>query len=253
MNTLIKIENGLQIWLLIILVLEDFREIVPALLPFYHIYGLLSLAIASLYYGGKVVTVPKFEPAQFISTITKYKVNTTPVFILLLIWLDLKLERKHPQLYLERLDQHSIMLWSLHEISNVDMAVLVIIRLKILWFRMCHLNVKYKRDSLVKPTTRYLQANYQFLVNWKSEASASQSVQATCHITACCANCALWSPRPFPKSFQHGGGGAYHITSPGQLPMYRMLDWQSEASASQSAWTTAAPMPIGPDTTSKSG
>ncbi|PNF38008.1 putative 4-coumarate--CoA ligase 3 [Cryptotermes secundus] len=52
---------------------DDFREIVPALLPFYHIYGLLSLAIASLYCGAKVVTVPTFEPAQFISTVVKYK------------------------------------------------------------------------------------------------------------------------------------------------------------------------------------
>jgi acyl-CoA synthetase (AMP-forming)/AMP-acid ligase II len=70
--------------LFIILVSDDFREIVPALLPFYHIYGLLSLAIASLYLGGKVVTVPKFEPAQFISTIVKHKVRTTAVFIPLL-------------------------------------------------------------------------------------------------------------------------------------------------------------------------
>jgi acyl-CoA synthetase (AMP-forming)/AMP-acid ligase II len=71
--------------LLFILVPDDFREIVPALLPFYHIYGLITLAIASLYLGGKVVTVPKFEPAQFISTIVKHKVNTTAVFILFLI------------------------------------------------------------------------------------------------------------------------------------------------------------------------
>lgn len=52
---------------------NDFREIVPALLPFYHIYGLLTLAIASLYLGAKVVTLPKFEPAHFISTVVKYK------------------------------------------------------------------------------------------------------------------------------------------------------------------------------------
>jgi acyl-CoA synthetase (AMP-forming)/AMP-acid ligase II len=71
--------------LLFILVPDDFREIVPALLPFYHIYGLITLAIASLYLGGKGVTVPMFEPAHFISTIVKHKVNITAVFILFLM------------------------------------------------------------------------------------------------------------------------------------------------------------------------
>lgn len=52
---------------------SDFQEVIPALLPFYHIYGLLSLAIGSLHQGSKVVTVPKFEPAHFISTVAEYK------------------------------------------------------------------------------------------------------------------------------------------------------------------------------------
>jgi acyl-CoA synthetase (AMP-forming)/AMP-acid ligase II len=62
----------------------EFQEVVPAVLPFYHIYGLLSVAIASLYFGAKIVTVPKFEPVHFISTIVKYKVNTTNVLKYLL-------------------------------------------------------------------------------------------------------------------------------------------------------------------------
>ncbi|KAJ4444145.1 hypothetical protein ANN_05934, partial [Periplaneta americana] len=52
---------------------SDFQEVLPALLPFYHIYGLLGLAIASLNFGMKIVTVPKFEPAHFIKTIVQYK------------------------------------------------------------------------------------------------------------------------------------------------------------------------------------
>jgi acyl-CoA synthetase (AMP-forming)/AMP-acid ligase II len=62
------------------LVSDDFQEVIPAILPFYHIYGLLSLAIGALYYGQKVVTVPKFEPMLFMSNIVKYKVNITTAF-----------------------------------------------------------------------------------------------------------------------------------------------------------------------------
>jgi acyl-CoA synthetase (AMP-forming)/AMP-acid ligase II len=61
------------------LISGDFQEVIPALLPFYHIYGLLSLAIASLHMGSKVVTIPKFDPALFMSTVVKHKVNTTAV------------------------------------------------------------------------------------------------------------------------------------------------------------------------------
>ncbi|KDR16255.1 probable 4-coumarate--CoA ligase 3 isoform X2 [Zootermopsis nevadensis] len=52
------------------------QEVLPALLPFYHIYGLLSLAIGSLYYGQKIITIPKFEPVHFLSSIAKNKATT---------------------------------------------------------------------------------------------------------------------------------------------------------------------------------
>jgi hypothetical protein len=45
--------------------------------------------------------------------------------------------------------------------------------------------------------------------------------------------------------------GAYHNASPGQKPISGRR--QSEASARQSAQTTAPPMPVGPDTASNSG
>lgn len=54
---------------------SDFQEVLLAVLPFYHIYGLLSLAIASLHQGSKVVTIPKFDPALFLSSISKHKVT----------------------------------------------------------------------------------------------------------------------------------------------------------------------------------
>jgi non-ribosomal peptide synthetase component E (peptide arylation enzyme) len=77
------------------LISGDFQEVIPALLPFYHIYGLLSLAIGSLHQGSKVVTVPKFEPAHFISTVAEYKVNTTAVFKQLFMWWNYEIVRRH--------------------------------------------------------------------------------------------------------------------------------------------------------------
>jgi acyl-CoA synthetase (AMP-forming)/AMP-acid ligase II len=71
---------------MMMLISGDFQEVIPAVLPFYHIYGLLSLAIASLHHGSKVVTIPKFDPAHFLSTVAKYKVNTTAVSKHLLMW-----------------------------------------------------------------------------------------------------------------------------------------------------------------------
>jgi len=68
------------------LISGDFQEVLLAVLPFYHIYGLLSLAIASLHQGSKVVTIPKFDPALFLSAIAKYKVNTTAVSKHLMWW-----------------------------------------------------------------------------------------------------------------------------------------------------------------------
>ena len=68
------------------LISGDFQEVIPALLPFYHIYGLLSLAIASLHLGSKVVTIPKFDPAHFLSTVAEYKVNITAASKHLLLW-----------------------------------------------------------------------------------------------------------------------------------------------------------------------
>jgi len=77
------------------LISGDFQEVLPAVLPFYHIYGLLSLAIASLHQGSKVVTIPKFDPALFLSAVAKHKVNTTAVSKHLRMWWNYDTERCH--------------------------------------------------------------------------------------------------------------------------------------------------------------
>ena len=57
------------------------------LLPFFHIYGMMGVLISALWQGAKVVTLPKFDPALFLSTIQKYNVtvaNLVPPLILFL-------------------------------------------------------------------------------------------------------------------------------------------------------------------------
>jgi acyl-CoA synthetase (AMP-forming)/AMP-acid ligase II len=48
-------------------------EAILAVLPFYHIYGITCLMGMPLLQGASVVTLPKFDPPQFLGTIQKYK------------------------------------------------------------------------------------------------------------------------------------------------------------------------------------
>lgn len=49
------------------------QEVVPAVLPFFHIYGLSVVLLQTLYCGGKVVTLPKFEENTFLNALKKHK------------------------------------------------------------------------------------------------------------------------------------------------------------------------------------
>lgn len=51
------------------------REIVLGILPFFHIYGLVTIALSSLEHGKTVVTLPKFEPESFLKAIQESKVQ----------------------------------------------------------------------------------------------------------------------------------------------------------------------------------
>jgi acyl-CoA synthetase (AMP-forming)/AMP-acid ligase II len=44
-------------------------DVMVGVLPFYHIYGITTIMGASLRVGATVVTLPKFDPPQFLSTI----------------------------------------------------------------------------------------------------------------------------------------------------------------------------------------
>ena len=55
---------------------DDWRdERVIAVLPFFHIYGLVSIMNLPLYLGGAVVTMPRFDLAEFLRVIQDYRIT----------------------------------------------------------------------------------------------------------------------------------------------------------------------------------
>ena len=52
---------------------NDFQDVLPCVVPMYHIYGLVILLISKLSLGCKVVTLPKFSPKTYLNCITEHK------------------------------------------------------------------------------------------------------------------------------------------------------------------------------------
>ena len=53
----------------------DHQEVVMGILPFFHIYGAVAIMLISMFNGAHVVTLPKFDPKLFVSSLSKNKVN----------------------------------------------------------------------------------------------------------------------------------------------------------------------------------
>ncbi|XP_065196707.1 uncharacterized protein LOC135828193 [Sycon ciliatum] len=51
------------------------NESILCVLPFFHIYGMVVLLLAGLYQRTRLVTMPKFEPERYLSTIQKEKIT----------------------------------------------------------------------------------------------------------------------------------------------------------------------------------
>lgn len=63
------------------------QDTIMGVLPFFHIYGMVVIMNLSLARGATVVTVPRFDPPQFLELIQKYKVtrmNIVPPIVLFL-------------------------------------------------------------------------------------------------------------------------------------------------------------------------
>lgn len=52
---------------------ESYQEVVPAVLPFFHIYGLVVVMLSKLFLGIKLVTLPQFKPEYLIKALHEYK------------------------------------------------------------------------------------------------------------------------------------------------------------------------------------
>ena len=53
----------------------DFQEVLPLILPFFHIFGLNGMVLPRIACGAKLITVPKFTPELFINVLMKHKVT----------------------------------------------------------------------------------------------------------------------------------------------------------------------------------
>jgi acyl-CoA synthetase (AMP-forming)/AMP-acid ligase II len=51
------------------------NDVVLGLLPFYHIYGMVVIMSWALYKGATVVTMPRFDMEQFLTTLQKYSIT----------------------------------------------------------------------------------------------------------------------------------------------------------------------------------
>eukprot|EP00118_Oscarella_pearsei_P021137 m.235533 g.235533 ORF g.235533 m.235533 type:complete len:578 (+) comp40127_c3_seq4:96-1829(+) len=74
-----------------ILKVADDDRVCLALMPFYHIYGMVVILARGLEQGTTLVTLPKFEPELFLKTLQDYKVTTAPIVPPLALFLA-----KHP-------------------------------------------------------------------------------------------------------------------------------------------------------------
>lgn len=52
---------------------NEYQEVLPSVLPFFHIYGFTCLLMSKLALGAKIVTLPEFKPSTFLDTIRDHK------------------------------------------------------------------------------------------------------------------------------------------------------------------------------------
>lgn len=52
---------------------NDYQEILPCFVPFYHIYGLMVVLIPKLAVGAKIVSISKFEVNHFLRIVKEQK------------------------------------------------------------------------------------------------------------------------------------------------------------------------------------
>jgi acyl-CoA synthetase (AMP-forming)/AMP-acid ligase II len=51
----------------------DHQDVLPCVLPFFHIYGLTVTLLGKMAHGVKIVTLPRFNPETFLNAQAKYQ------------------------------------------------------------------------------------------------------------------------------------------------------------------------------------
>jgi len=74
------------------------QDVGLAVLPFFHIFGMLASLLLALAQGATVVTMPRFDMEEFLSTVEKYRATVAPVVPPIMLGLE-----RHPAL-----DQHDL-------------------------------------------------------------------------------------------------------------------------------------------------
>lgn len=52
---------------------NEFQDVLPCFLPYYHIYGLMVILVPKLALGAKIISIPKFDVNQFLQITKKQK------------------------------------------------------------------------------------------------------------------------------------------------------------------------------------
>jgi acyl-CoA synthetase (AMP-forming)/AMP-acid ligase II len=79
------------------------HDVVLAVLPFFHIYGMVVIMKLTLARGGTLVTLPRFDFAEFLAVVQKYRVTILPIVPPIVLGLA-----KHPAL--DQFDLRSVRL-----------------------------------------------------------------------------------------------------------------------------------------------
>ena len=53
---------------------DTFQDVLPGILPFFHIYGLVIMLLRAVLNGTKIVTLSKFEAETFIALLKDHRV-----------------------------------------------------------------------------------------------------------------------------------------------------------------------------------
>lgn len=76
---------------------NDYQDVLPCVLPFYHCYGLSILLISKLALGCKIVAIPKFEQNEFIRTVGDHKGTFLCLVPPLIVSLGNRLQGRRPE------------------------------------------------------------------------------------------------------------------------------------------------------------